>query len=359
MAEGGSSESKTTPHGSGLSVTSQEVLEYFQTLSNWGRWGDDDERGTLNLITDEVRKQASSLIESGAAVSCGWPIGFNSATQVGQVAISQRFMLRTGEGLELPTLVHRDGELVTKSTSSSHLGQLDEFGRYEISRHNSTYEYIGMMFHGQGITHMDSHSHVSWDGVMYNNRPAELVSARSGAQAHPITVANPGVFTRGVLLDIPIVLGIEALGAGTPVTPEMLEEAEHVLGVSVGAGDALLLRTGHGVERSRTGIPQKAGNSAGYHPSCLPWLHERGVAVLCSDGPNEAQPHGLDESIVSKHTMHAVAMVAMGLWFVVFLNLEELSKECADRKRYEFAFSVAPLGLEGCTGSPVNPLAIF
>jgi kynurenine formamidase len=320
-------------------VSEADVLSYFETLSNWGRWGDDDELGILKLITDDVRRAAVELVDDCETVSCAWPIAFNRA-ETGRVSLPQRFMLRTGEGV-MDRLANATGHEAPSA------------------RHGHVDEYIGFMFHGLSLTHLDSPAHVSWDGLMYNNRPASLVTAVDGATADSVTASSEGIVTRGVLLDLPAALERESLDPGTGVTPDMLEDAEQRLGVIVRAGDALMLRTGHGRSRSATGVTQPMGSAPGYDSSCLPWLHERGVAVLASDGPNEMQPRELDTKLVGRNPIHAVGLVAMGLWFVVFCDLEGVSSACATRQHYEFLLTLNPLRLEGCTGSPVNPIAMF
>jgi kynurenine formamidase len=219
-------------------------------------------------------------------------------------------------------------------------------------------EYIGLAYHGYTVTHIDGLSHVFWDGHMYNGRPAAQVTAWAGALSQPITALSAGVVTRGVLLDVATDGGGDWLEPGTGVYPEQLEAAEARQGVKVGAGDVVLLRTGYGrLVRERGHYNVRAEGRAGWHPACLPWLHERGVAAIAGDTACGCMPNPEYPSI--HDPVHAIGIVAMGLWLIDNCDLEALAVECADRNRYEFLFMLSPLRVVGGTGSPVNPLAVF
>src|SRR2546422_2707159 len=178
-----------------------EVLSWFDKLSNWGRWGDDDELGTLNLITEEKRKAAAALVREGVTVSCAWDIDPRPA--IDQMAgAPHRFMIGTGEGL---SDADRPGGPV---------------------RGGGAAEYIGLVYHGYSVTHVDGLSHIFWDGRMYNGKPAARVSVALGATAHGITSLRDGVLTRGVLIDAAAIKGKDWLEPGEPVFPEDLDAAE-------------------------------------------------------------------------------------------------------------------------------------
>ncbi|HEX3922086.1 MAG TPA: hypothetical protein VHY31_07360 [Streptosporangiaceae bacterium] len=161
--------------------TEQELLGYFSSLSNWGRWGPDDSKGTVNHITDAGRARAAGLVRSGVTVSCAWPIdpGPDAADEPGAIP-PQRFMLRTGQGLADAARVPRDGIAAG-------------------DRQNGAAEYLGYAPHGYRITHLDGLSHIFWDRMMYNGRPAARVSAHKGAVEHDITAVRDGIVTRGIL----------------------------------------------------------------------------------------------------------------------------------------------------------------
>jgi kynurenine formamidase len=172
-----------------------------------------------------------------------------------------------------------------------------------------------------------------------------------------------GINTRGVLLDIPAVRGVDWLEPGEGVRPADLEAAEARQGVHVEAGDAVLLRTGH-TRRARTMFPDRAAEGdwspeqAGWHASCLPWLRERDVALIGADNMQDQKPSGYEAEELDV-PVHVIALVALGLWLLDNCDLEQLARECERARRWEFFFSVSALRMPGGTGSPVNPIAIL
>jgi kynurenine formamidase len=318
-----------------LSVpTEDEVLQYFDSLSNWGRWGSDDELGTLNLVSPVKRIAAAELVRVGITVSCAWDVG--GPTAISQQGAVHRMMLATGQGIGDADRVVQPG----REGRSSGAG-----------------EYLGIVYHGYTVTHVDGLCHVFWDGRMYNGKPAELVTASFGATHHGITALQDGVQTRGVLLDVAAVRDVPWLEPGEAVFPSDLEEAEQRAGVRVDEGDVLLLRTGYGRKRHEQGPDDVATlGRAGWHASCLPWLHERGVAMIACDTAQDAQPSGY---VALRDPIHAVGIVAMGLWLIDNCDLETLAETCTRLGRWEFLFTLAPLRWVGATGSPANPIATF
>jgi kynurenine formamidase len=216
-------------------------------------------------------------------------------------------------------------------------------------------ERLGIMFHGNTITHLDSPCHLFWDGMMYNGRSHSLVDAETGSAWATVTAAANGIVTRGVLLDIAKVRDVPWLEPGEGVFPEDLEEAERRQGVRVRSGDAVLLRTGYGRARHETG-PSGGITQAGWHASCLPWLHDREVALIGADTPQDVQPSGYDDVLMP---VHAVSLVAMGLWMLDNCDLEECATTAAELGQWDFQLAVAPVRFAGTSGSPVNPIATF
>ncbi|GAB2600924.1 hypothetical protein Aab01nite_64520 [Paractinoplanes abujensis] len=212
-----------------------------------------------------------------------------------------------------------------------------------------TNEHLGLAYHGNTVTHLDAPCHLSWDGRLYNGRPHTMVGAESGSAWATVTAAARGITTRGVLLDVAAVRGVEWLEPGQGVFPADLEEAERRQGVRVGSGDAVLMRTGRG--RGRDGFDQ-----AGWHASCLPWLHDRGVALIGADTPQDVQPSGYEAVLMP---VHAVSLVAMGLWMLDNCDLEACAATAAELDQWDFQLAVAPLRLAATSGSPVNPIATF
>jgi kynurenine formamidase len=304
------------------------------SLSNWGRWGGADELGTLNLVTSERVTAAAQLVRSGRAVSCAWPIDPAVPDVYGS---PQRLMLAGGAGP--PAEAAAPGAV--------------------LRPHRSYVEYVGLAFHGMTVTHLDAPAHISWNDQIYNGRPAAGLRFDTGASAGGVTAAWRGVTTRGVLLDVAGWHGSPWLDPGYAVSPDDLTECERRQGVTVGPGDAVLLRTGAGRRARRLGDPGlRDERKAGWGFGCLPWLHARQAALIGCDGINDAVPsgggqHGFDLPV------HIVGLVAMGLWLLDNCDLEELAACCAELGRWAFLISILPLRLAGATGSPVNPVAVF
>lgn len=223
--------------------------------------------------------------------------------------------------------------------------------RFQVSR-----EFIGVIAHGSH-THVDALSHAMWDGTMYNGFPANAVTAVDGATALSVDQWTTGIQTRGVLLDIAGLRGVDFLDVGDGVFPEDLEAAERAQGVRVGAGDALIVYTGNLARVRSHGLDAARGQS-GYQAACLPWLRDRDVAVLASDSDNDVKPSGYANPDLYV-PIHAVGMVAMGLCLVDNLALDDVIQECRSTGRWEFFFLLQNLRIVGATASLVNPVAIF
>ncbi|MCL6640323.1 MAG: cyclase family protein, partial [Candidatus Rokubacteria bacterium] len=287
------------------------------------------ELGTVNLITPAKRRQAARLVEDGVSVTSSRPI----STEITADTTFQplRFMVDSGEG---------------RDTASPE----------RILERRGAAEFIGMVFHGYTITHVDTPAHYFWQGRLYNGRSCNLVTSREGAQVEAVDLLRDGVVSRGVLLDVAAVRG-RWLGAGEGVMPEDLEAAERAQGVQVEEGDILLVRTGYYARRLAEGPrnPIRDGSPA-VHVAAAPWLRERGVAMLGSDTHNDIAPLPYPRL---GNALHIVALVAMGLWLIDNANLEDLARACAARRRWAFMLTLAPLRLPAATGSPVNPIALF
>ncbi|MSP78898.1 MAG: cyclase family protein [Dehalococcoidia bacterium] len=305
-----------------------EARGYLKDLSNWGRWGKEDTLGTLNLISPKKRVDASRLVKEGTTVSLARQIKKETAPDI--TTPFQHFMTGTGESF------------ANKKTPP---GSMQGAG-----------DFYGIAYHGYYYTHLDAHSHVFSDGKLYNGMPAEMVTSRGGAGAGSVEAAHSGVVTRGVLLDVPKIRGIKWLEPGQGVFPEDLEAAEKAAGVRVSEGDALLVRVGHWKRRTELGPWPLTQGWAGLHGACLPWLRERGVALIGSDSANDVVPSGYPGF---SRPIHETGIAKMGLWLLDDCDFEELVATCERLRRWEFLFSLAPLRVVNGTGSPVNPLAIF
>jgi len=297
-------------------MTADEVLGLHERLSYWGRWGPDDQLGTLNFVTAEITAAAASAVRSGQTVSCARPL----PTQ-------------PGPDNPNPVVHHMTG------TATEGYGA----------------DYFALAPHGYATSHIDALCHIFHAGQMYNGYSAEAVTAH-GAGKLGIHHLRSGVITRGVLIDIPSVRGVEALAPGEPIFPEDLEAAETAMAVTVQRGDALLVRTGRWRWRERHGPWTPTEGMAGLDASCLAWLHQREVAVLGSDGISDVWPSRIEGVPMPIHT---VAIVAMGVHLLDNLDLDELGLACAAADRWHFLFVVAPLVLNRGTASPVNPIAVL
>ncbi len=312
--------SQDEPHSTDVELRAEQFRILFESLCRWGEWGTDDERGALHLITPARIVQAAALVRDGITVSLGLPLDTRPGANNPKPA--DHHMTNLGAG---PGAVH--------------------FIR----------DYVGADYHHDGHSHIDALCHVGYRGSLYNGRPESAVTDR-GAQVNSIEVLRNGLVGRGVLLDIPRVRGADWLEPGEHVFRDDLEAAEREQGVSVSEGDILLVRTGHARRLAELGPWNTAAAKAGLHPSAMPFLAERGVAALGSDGNNDTAPsdtEGVDFPI------HVLAITAMGIHLLDYLQFEELRSVCARTRRWEFLFAAAPLVIRGGTGSPLNPIAIL
>lgn len=304
-------------------MSGEELKALFEEVSNWGRWGQDDERGALNHLGAPEVARAGALVREGRTVS----LSRNFPTQPGPENPwpAQHHMVIAGDD---PCVPGMDG--------------------LEVST-----DYIGIAFHGMASSHIDALCHVFAQGRMYNGHPATDVKS-TGARRNTIMAAKDGIVGRGVLLDVPHALGIEFVDPDHLVTIAELEAVEDTLGVKVGKGDQLIVRLGRDVRRATFNdqvVP-------GLDPRVVAWLHHRQVAVLGGDGVHDPIPSGVVHRDWAM-PIHMLGLAAMGLHLLDNLDLEPLARTCAEFGRWEFLLVAAPLRIEGGTGSPLNPIAIF
>jgi kynurenine formamidase len=313
----------------GTKVNLAEFDRIFESVKNWGRWGPDDQLGTLNLLTPERVRAAAGLVRSGRRVSMEIPVN-------------------TVAGPDNPNqAIH----MVTQG----HDVDIDSGGlRFAL-------DFLGMAAHGDCHTHIDALNHISYKGQVYNGKPAlEVVTTKGGTQLGIDEVAGSGgVVGRGVLYDLPRFRGVKWLEPGEAVTRAELEACEAAQGVRVGEGDIFVYRTGHHRRRLELG-PWDNGltgeGKAGLHVDTIPWMHERGIAVFLPDGDGEAVPSCVEGML---YPIHPLQIVAMGMSTADSLQFEDLARACEDEGRFEFMVVGLPLRLPGGTGSPWNPIAIF
>jgi kynurenine formamidase len=305
-------------------IAENEVKTILEKCSNWGRWGKEDQRGALNFITDKKRAAAAKLVQTGEAVSLALPLATIAAP-------------------DNPTPV-------------THMMEQVGHDAHEIKFLPYSADYFAIAPHGLANTHLDALCHVFYQGKMYNGFDASEVGSH-GAKKCAIDVASQGIISRGVLLDIPKIKKVDWLENGTHIFPEDLDAAEKDHRVKVEEGDVLFIRTGRARRRKDRGgwDPAREG-MAGLNVTSLPWLHERKVAVLGSDGISDAMPSGYNEFQLP---IHSCTIVMMGVHLIDNADLDALATTCARNGRYEFQFVMAPLILRRGTASPVNPLALF
>jgi kynurenine formamidase len=312
----------TEPPSPSVEVTAVEFAELFRSVSSWGRWGEGDQRGALNLIDPGRVVAASRLVQDGTTVTLSLPMNTRAAKDNPEPAV--HYMTTTPEGEP---------------------GSGLEFAK----------DFVGADYHNDGHTHIDAFCHVIYEGSLYNGAPARTVT-EDGAAADSVDVLANGLVGRGVLLDIPRVREVSWLEPGQHVFRDELEAAEREQGVTVSEGDVLLVRTGHTRRLTELGPWDTASAKSGLHPTTVPFLAERGISVLGSDGNSDTAPsstEGVDFPI------HVLTLNAMGVHLLDYLQLEDLLAACERTGRWEFLFVAAPLRITGGTGSPLNPLAVF
>jgi kynurenine formamidase len=293
--------------------TRAEAAAFLTERNNWGRWGPDDQRGAINLITPEKRVQAASLVRSGRAVS-----------------LSRDFPKTPGRGNPQP---------------AQHFMRVFDEG---------VVDYLGISYHGYVTTHIDALCHVWDEHGMWNGRDPKVEITSEGANYGAIHHWREGITTRGVLLDVPRFRGEPSVTIEKPVHGWELKAICEAQGVSVEPGDALVVFSGR--EAWQSANPAWSGYSPpspGLHASCLPFVRDHDVSALVWDlmdaSPNE---YGM------RWAMHG-ALFAYGVALVDNSLLQPLAAACAEEGRYEFMLTLAPLPVVGGTGSPVNPIALF
>ena len=288
-------------------------------LSNAGRWGAEDQLGTLNLITPAKRRAAAQGVRDGMSISLARDL----------VAGPDSNAIRP----------MRFGLIVSRMDSTT----------------TAALDSVVLLAHGYIYSHMDALSHFLFRDQMYNGFGRDQL-VPEGAKKLGVEVMQAGIVTRGVLIDVPRLRGVPYLSNGDAVLPADLELWEKRSGVRIEAGDVVLIRTGRGARVDATGPWRVVANAAGPHPSLAAWLKSRDVAALGSDVANEVAP-----SVVPgfANPMHLLSLIAMGMPLMDDLDLEGSREGIRGSISADFLFVAAPLRVRGGTGSPVNPLAIF
>jgi kynurenine formamidase len=290
----------------GAEVTKEQFDTWMTELSNWGRWGADDQLGALNLITPAKRIDAARLVESGRVVSMAREMTLDTLDNPDEASANRP-----------PVLV---GSVRSVFDINAENGYFWE--RYEIE------------YHGGTVSHLDALCHVAYNGQVYNGLPFEdVASVEGGCRDLGVINLRNGLVTRGILVDLP----------GTSVRRQDLEAWEAETGITISPGDALFLRTGRDI-----------GLEGGYHPSLIPFFKERDIALLGADVPQEGgQVEGVSIPI------HFFTLVSLGVHLFDNLGLEALAETANELDRWEFMFMASPHVVPNGAGSAINPLAVF
>jgi kynurenine formamidase len=285
----------------------KDVEAIIPNISNWNRWGPNDHLGTVNLITPEKLVAASKLIEKGITIS-----------------LARETSIATDDGV-------REGSY-----------------RMQKGMHGSR-DYVGAVWHGFTLTHLDGLSHVFADtATLYNGYSVNTLTEQGSQEVGIQQLAEQGIAGRGVLIDMASFLG-EKLTLGYAISPQELDLALNHQGVELQSGDIVFIRNGFGIENTRDA-------RAGLHPSCLEWARHHDIAILGSDGDNDAAPMSFDRW---SSPFHTVGIPYLGLPLIDNVELDLLSEICLKEARWEFFVVIAPWRLHGVSSSPINPIAIF
>jgi kynurenine formamidase len=308
---------------SDFALSEAEFRALYERLRRASAWGPGDCQGSLNNISQAEVVAAASDVRDGRTVSLAAPIESRVTSDNPDPAVHQ----------------------MTSSTD------------YQDGASGLSFatDRLAMNVHGNADSHIDALCHVIFDGKLYNGIAADVVTA-TGATELSIDLAGQGIVGRGLLLDIPRVRGVTWLEPGDQVTADDLLAAESAAYDRIEQGDLLFVRVGHRARRRSLGPWDAAVARAGLHPAALELLAERRIAVLGGDGNNDTAPSAVEGV---DFPVHVLAINAMGLYLLDYLDLDALAESCAAKHRASFLCVVAPLRLLAGTGSPVNPIAIF
>jgi kynurenine formamidase len=305
-----------------------DLEELAAKVSNWGRWGADDQRGTLNLIDEAAVLRGAQAVRSGRSFSLAIPFDQDGPQW---------------DTVHMPDRVNP--ELRTHMVNTAFTGDPRDF----------TTSDDNFRMGSQAATHWDALAHVGYDGKLYNNTPMSVVTAESGAAK--LGIDRYGVFaTRGVLLDVPRALGVEGFDDAYPITGDDLDAAAKLAQVTIEAGDAILVRTGQERFRRPESKERYSKPSPGLSTKSIAWFHDHDIAATATDNLTfECYP------CENPAIFMPVAMIQsrdMGMALGQNWHLSELADDCARDGQYDVLLTATPLPLTGGVGAPVAPTAI-
>ena len=308
-----------------------DVKALAEKYKNWGKWGPDDQLGTLNYITPQKIIDASNLVKQGKVISLAIPFD-DKGPQTGSFGRFNpiHFMLQDGGDISVGAQDH-------------------------IPNLQYTDDAVTMPL--QCATQWDALAHILYQGKMYNGYEASEINS-TGAKKNGMENAKDKIATRGVLLDIPRYKGKQWLEPGEAIYPEDLDGAAAMGKVSVGTGDIVLIRTGQiGQVRAEESWGEYSGGSApGLGVDCAAWICEKEIAGYATDTwGTEVIPNETAEIF---QPLHMILIVHAGMLVGEIFDLEGLAADCANDGVYECMFVAPPLPITGAVGSPINPQAI-
>ena len=326
------------------SLTKDDVDRWMKELSNWGKWGKDDQAGTINLITPAKRKAAAALVRDGVSISMSLDADLPKEGSTGGPL--------PGMGGAPPAAPGQGGGGSSRTTwtlTSRPPGpDPRDLAAYVV-------DTIGVSYHGNNTTHLDAPSHLYYKGQIYNGYPQSSYSDRGAGRNDVMSMKN-GIFTRGVLFDMPKWKGVSYLDDDEPIYVEDLEAWEKKAGFRVEPGDAVLVRTGRWVRVREKGPLDLNRATPGLYASCVKWLRERGASILGSDVVQDVRPSRIEGV---NQPVHQIALNSLGMPLIDNADLEALSEAAAQRRRWTYLLTMNPLRVPGATGGPVNPIATF
>jgi kynurenine formamidase len=307
---------------------------YIAQCSTWGRWGDDDQIGALNLVGPAQVRQAAALVKKGTPISLTLPYDKHGPQ---------------------PGTFRSNPQLLVTASGTDHIsGEQDPLpGGFGPARGFGFSDDV-LIMPTQSGTQWDSLSHIFWNGRMYNGRSAAEVGS-AGAAHGGIEQFTGRIVMRGILVDMPAYRGVTSLEPGEPITTTDIERFLRDHDLSVEPGDALLVRTGFMTERRGRWGDYAGGSAPGLSLHVAPWLRSHDVAAIATDTWGvEVRPN----EIPYFQPLHIVSLVHGGIAFGEMFDLDALAEDCRADGVYEFMFVASPLPLTGASGSPVSALAI-